>query len=359
MRRKVWFVVLPFLLFAQFAFSAENDPQVNFDQNVDASSLLREARELAARQLTPIPRVERKLLKLKKRRKTLGGPGQYQPVSPLISNSAAFSRGASLRGDPLYLALDPVTLKPLDADWANITAVRSDLLSQSSDWDGVNEHLYSDGQQLDIDLAALNQRQATLNAEIGQYNQACTTHPLPPDQYQACVNWRDGLIQRKSQLESNIAEYNGRADSWNRQSAAIFQRRGALIGLIQAWETRIQDWLASATKAIAALCRPLKTFESRPTQETVFTGGFTWEFEARVTFEIEPKDAPPCEVDLLWTLDAHPDVPNTSIGMISPRSGAKTTFKSGNFTGLGTLVLQDLKSGRGTASIVNVRNPSK
>lgn len=359
MRLHICLVATALLLSSQFSSASDDAPNVNFDQRADASALLRRARELAAKQLTPIPRVERKLLKVKKRNKAVAGPGQYQPVSPLITGSAAYPLGVNLRVDPKYLALDPVVLKPLETDWTDITAVRSDLLSQASGWEGDNEQLYIDGQQLDQDLAGLQRRQANLNTEIDQYNQACTTHPLPPDQYQQCVAWRDDLIRRKSQLETDITQYNGRVNTWNQRSSAIFDRRGTLVILIDGWERRIQDWIETVKKAIAAQCRPLATLESMPPQKTVFTGGFTQEFEAKMTFKSEPKDAPPCEVDLLWFLDAHPDVPGTLIGMISPLTGRKTTFTSRFATGVGTVGVQDRASGLGGGSIVNVRDSAK
>lgn len=359
MRLKPVLAALPLLLSVQIAFAADDKPKVDFDQGVDASAFLERARELAAKQLTPIPRVEHKLLKLKKRKKSVVGPGQYQPVTPLITGSAAYPLGVNLRVDPKYLALDPAVLKPLETDWTDITFVRNDLLSQASGWEGENEQLYRDGQQLDRELAGLERRQIELNTEIDQYNQACTTRPLPPDQYQQCVAWRDSLIRRKSQLESDIAQYNGRVNSWNQRSSAIFGRRGTLVVLIEDWERRIQDWIETVKKAIAAQCRPVDFLESRPPGNSVPTGGFTAEFEVRAFFKTEPKGSPPCPVDYLWTLMVHPPDPGGPIGAIFPVTGAKTVFRSGNFSGIGTVVVQDLISGKGTGSTINVVHPSR
>ncbi|MEK7623788.1 MAG: hypothetical protein AAB408_03925, partial [Patescibacteria group bacterium] len=68
MRLNLTLTALPLLLSAQLAFAADDSPKVDFDQGVDASEFLQRARELAAKQLTPIPRVELKLLKVKKRK---------------------------------------------------------------------------------------------------------------------------------------------------------------------------------------------------------------------------------------------------------------------------------------------------
>lgn len=359
MRLNVCLVAATLLLSPQFSLASDDAPNVNFDQGVDAAALLKKARELAAKQLTPISHVERKLLRVTKRKKLVVGPGQYQPVSPLITGSAAYPLGVNLRIDPKYLALDPAVLKPLETDWTDITAVRSDLLSQASGWEGDNEQLYRDGQQLDRDLAGLQRRQTDLNTEIDQYNQACTTHPLPPDQYQQCVAWRDGLIKRKAQLESDISQYNGRVNSWNQRSSAIFDRRGTLVILIDGWERRIQDWIETVKKAIAAQCRPVDHLESRPGQQSVFTGGFTVEYEVRAFFKSEPKDAPPCPVEYDWTIEKHPDVPGALLGTIAPLTGPKTIFKSGNGTGVGIIYVHDSKSGLITASTVNVMNPAR
>lgn len=352
-------VAPPFLLAVQIAFAADDAPKVDFDQDVDASAILTRARELAAKQLPPIPLLKRKLLKLMRMKAMIAGPGQYPAVSPLITGSASYPLGVNLRTDRKYLALDPVVLKPLDTEWTDIAAVRSDLLSQASGWEGDNERLYTDGQQLDKDLAALQKRQSDLNIEIGQYNQACTTRPLPPDEYQRCVTWRDSLLRRKAQLDTDITQYNGRVNSWNQRSSVNFDRRKRLVVLIDGWELRIQQWIEAAKKAMAAVCRPVDHLESRPAGDSVFTGGSSAPFEVRAFFKSEPKDAPPCPVEFVWSLEIHPPVPPGPLGTLSPLKGPKTVFTSGNYPGLGTVVVQDINSGNGTGSTINVVNPSR
>lgn len=264
----------------------------------------------------------------------------------------------NLRADPKYFELDPVVLKPLETEWTEITSVRSDLLSQASGWDGDNEQLYIDGQKLNRDLAGLDKRQKDINTEIGQYNQACTTHPLPPDEYQRCVSWRDSLIRRKSQLESDITQYNGRVNSWNQRSSAIFQRRGTLVALIEGWELRIQQWIETAKKAMAAVCRPLKGIDIDRKLVRVITGGTPVLFDARPLFKDEPKDAPACPIDLSWFLQAEPDNPGKSIGVITSRSGRTTTLIPGIGTGRGTLFAKDELSAFGDIATIFVYNPA-
>lgn len=358
MHRSSILAALSLILSAQFVIAAD-DSKVDFDQGVDASAILNKARDLAAKRLTPIPLVKRQFLKLKKTKLMVAGPGQYQPVSPLITGSVGYPLGVNLRVDPKYLALDPATLNPLETEWSEITAARSDLLSQASGWEGENEQLYVDGQQLDRDLAILQRRQTDLNIEIGQYNQACTTRPLPPDEYQRCVSWRDSLIRRKAQLETDITQYNEGVKSWNQRSSVIFNRRGTLVEWIEGWERRIQQWIETAKKAMAAACRPVDHLESRPSSASVFTGGFTAAFEVRAFFKSEPKDAPPCPVEYLWSLEVHPPIPPGPFGTLSPLKGPTTVFTSGNFPGLGTVVVQELNSGKGTGSTINVVNPAR
>lgn len=350
---------LPLLLCASLALAADEQSSLDFDQPVDVSAILENARALAAKQLTSIPLIESEPNKVTLDKHMIAGPGQYQPVSPLIIGSAAYPLGVNLRVDPKYLALDPTVLKPLETDWAGITATRGDLLSQASPWETDNEELYQDGKQLEIDRTDLERRKTDLNIEIGQYNQACTTRPLPPDEYQRCVSWRDVLIKRSSKLETDITLYNGRVTSWNQRSNAIFQRRGTLVMLIEGWERRIEAWIETARRAMAAICRPVDKLESRPAADSVFTGGFTAEFEVRAFFKAEPKDAPPCPVEYLWTLEQHPPDPSRPIGNITPRNGPKTVFKSSNYTGIGTIVVQELNSGVGTGSTINVRDASR
>lgn len=360
MRLHLALAALPLLLSAQLAVAADDRPKVDFDQGVDASAFLERARELAAKQLTPIPRIKRKLLKVTKRSKAVTGPGQYQPISPIITGSAAYPLGVNLRIDPKYLALDPVVLKPLEIDWTYITDVRSDLLSRASGWEGENEQLYTDGQQLDRDLAGLQKRQSELNTEIDQYNQACTTRPLPPDEYKQCVSWRDSLVRRKSQLESDIVQYNGRVNSWNQRSSAIFGRRGTLVGLIEEWEIRIQNWIETVKKAIAAQCRPLERIDVVPkTPVRVPTGGTPVLFDARPIFKNEPQDAPACPIDFSWFLQAEPEDPLKPIGFITSKSGRTTTFMPGMGAGRGVLIVKDKLSPIGTSETIFVYNPAK
>lgn len=352
-------LALAALLSAHFAFAADDGQKVDFDQGVDSSAILARARELAAKLLTPISPSERELLKVPKKRKGANASGIYQPVSPLVTGSAGYPIGVNLRADPKYLALDPEVRKPLESDWTEINSLRSDLLSRASGWDGDNEQLYTDRQQLERDRSAIERRQQDLNTEIGQYNQACTTHPLPPDEYQRCVSWRDSLITRKSQLDNDITQFNGRVDSWNQRSSEVFDRRGVLVDSINGWEQRIQQWIEAAKKAIEAVCRRVDHLESRPPQDSVITGGISVPFEVRAIYKSEPKDAPACAVDYLWSLETHPPIPPGPLGTLSPLTGPKTVFTSGNFPGIGTIVVQDRNSGLGTGSTINVINPSK
>jgi hypothetical protein len=359
MHLRVLLLAFPLLLSGHFAYGADDAHKISFDQGVDVTAVLSTARGHAVKNLAPIPFVTLKLRKLKKSRLMIAGPGQYPPVTPLITGSAAYPAGLNLRADPKYIALDPSVQQPLEVQWTEITSIRSDLLSMAGSWEGDNELLYRDGRQLEVDRADLERRKGELNSDIARYNQVCTTRPLPPGEYEQCLQWRERLRQSIARLESDIASFNDRVNAWNQRSSNIFERRQTIVIRIDTWESQINKWIQAAKEAIENQCRPLATIESRPETETVFTGGFTQKFEARVTFKSEPKDAPPCEVDFLWSFDPHPDTPGTVIGRISPTTGRTTTFTSGNFTGLGHVILQDTKSGRGTASIVNVRNAAK
>jgi len=339
------------------ATAARAEKKLDFDQGVSATAALQQARTAAGIRLRKIEHIRTPIRPFKLDRK-LAGPGVYPPVSPLITGSAPYRDAMNLHADPRYLTLDPNVLNPLEGDWTRIGSIRSDLLAQASTWEGDNGQLYSDGQQLESDRAALDQRESDLNTEIDQYNQQCTTHPLPPDQYQQCVNWQSSLNARQGQLNSDITAFNGRVDSWNQLSQAIFQKRNDIVVNVQNWEATIKSWMDAVQKALAAQCRPLKQLDVTPQAASVPTGGLTSAFTVRTLFQADPAAAPACPVDLLWTFTPHPDIPNTVIGTISPTKGATTTFTSGNFTGLGTLVVQDVSSGIGTSANVNVYNPA-
>lgn len=334
-------------------------PEVKFDQGVDTTTIMRSLNGGELKKLAPLAKVTGKLRKIKRSKKmTLVGPGTYPPVSPLITGSAPYAAGLNLKVDPKYSQIPSSVLQPIESDWSSITSVRSDLLSKASAWEGDNGTLYNDGAQLDQESSEIDTRKANLNAEIGRYNQSCTGRPLPPDEYNRCVAWRNDLINRSNQLDADIKAYNARVAEWNQRSSSIFERRKVLIVDISNWETHINQWQDTVRKAMAAVCRRLKSLESRPPQATVFTGGFSADFEARTFFENEPKDAPPCSVDLRWKLIPYPDVPGKPIGTISPTAGSRTTFKSGDVTGIATLTVEDTNSGNGTASTVNLKDPA-
>lgn len=196
----------------------------------------------------------------------------------------------------------------ITVDWTKINGTRSDLLSQASSWEGRNDQLYNDGLQLDRDKQTLDRRVGEFNAEVGRYNQACTTRPLPPDEYLRCVAWRDSLSGRQAQLENDIRNHNSRVNSWNQRSQAIFDQRRTIISNIENWEAWIQNWIETVKKAMAAVCRPVVRLDSIPADGSVFSGGFSVPFQVRAFHKTEPQDAPPCPVSYQWSMEVHPPI---------------------------------------------------
>ena len=161
-----------------------------------------------------------------------------------------------MRQDPRYHALDPNTLEPLEAQWGEIQATRSSLLAQTSALEGKDQQLFRDGQVLDQETARLKQRKEALARETAQYNQQCTGHPLPPDQYQYCVQWQASLKQRIAQLNADIDQHNQKIHEWNQQSVAIKQSADALVAAIAAWENWIKNLILRITGLYDAIGNP-------------------------------------------------------------------------------------------------------
>lgn len=333
-------------------------PQADLNSTAGPSAVLREARSRAAGQLNIIPRATRRIRRVKITRKRPAS-GVYPAITPLVRDSAVRGAAAALRDDPRYKALDPQILQPLEQEWGQIDSVRTELLGSAYKWDGENDQLLIDGDKIDRDGEEIERRRSSLNAEIDDFNRQCTGRELPPDQYKTCAAWRDRLIERNDQLNADIDSHNARVDEWNSRNDDIFERGRALVGSIQAWENRIQSWIDAAKKAMENSCRPLTRIDVDPPMGQVATGGLTVGYDARPFFGSQPAGAPPCPVDLFWTLQAYPDTPGGFIGSIFPRSGRVTTFTSGKAAGTGTITVQDLVSGIGTTANVSVYNPAQ
>lgn len=328
MRRVSAFVLFAFsLTLSGHLLADETTPKIDFDQGVDSSAVLRKARE-EAKWLSPLPRITIPLKSLNVQLKNTAGV--YPPVTPLILNNAAYQNAANLRNDSRYRALPPRTLEPLEAEWRKINDIRRDLLSNASSWEGRNEQLYRDGQRLEQDRAVLDQRERDLNTEIDQYNQECTTRPVPPDEYRRCVAWRDSLIRRSDQLNRDIDDFNREVDAWNSRSSTIFDERGVLVGRINAWDVGIAAWIATAMEAIeGGGCGKLKGVRLYPANPPILSPRTRQPFEAILEFA-EPADNP-CPVTHLWTAESRvgnigvlsfPDLPNEKKSVLTTGNGA-------------------------------------
>lgn len=314
MRRFLSVALLITLFFSASGRLQANDDgsKTDFDQGTSASDLLNKVRARAAdqSQLSPLPKVSADYHALIL--KPVNPDGTYPGgLVQAIQNSEAYRTASGLKQDPRYGDLDSDVRQPLDADWAQINQSRSDLLSRASDWENRNEQLETDRQGLERERAALEQRRQAINSEVEQFNQQCTNRPLPPDEYQRCLAWRDRIEQKKQQYLSDVAEFNKKVDAWNSRSSAIFNERRTLVGQIQTWEDNARKWADAAKKALEDVCSHLSAVTlDPPNPPPLDAGGKQYPFKAIVSFGGVGFAPNSCAVEISWKIDGKIGTPS-------------------------------------------------
>lgn len=239
------------------------EPQkIDFDQGVDAAQILE-----AMRLQTPLIRIDTATLipaqiASKDSAIAITGPVSGINTTERVQNSAPYA--AALEYPPLIEVLEPADRDPLRAEWKSINAERTGLLSEANALETEDWKLYDRAVALDENAARLNDRQERLGAEIDNFNRQCTGHPLPPDEYNACVRWQTDLQQRIREHNAEVVQHNNKVEQWRREAADLRNRVGAtlnetkkqknvsFIPRVIAWEQKkITPFIDRAVKALS------------------------------------------------------------------------------------------------------------
>jgi hypothetical protein len=330
MRRLLIVLVLAFQSSA--AFPASGDTTLSFDQGVQFSP------PLAPISLEP---------------KTNGMRALSGGFVDAILNHAGYIEASGYL--PRIRQLPPETNAPLLESWDDINTTRGTLLEKARGLEIQRDKIVKDGNDLDDEAAALVKQRDAYNKAASDYNNQCAGQPV--NSY--CQDWLARLGRAKTALQNQIADHNLRFAAWQNRVKDFNVVANAHNAARAQWGNQIGAFISAAKKALESQCRKLDKPEIRPQAlQRVPTGGVQIPYEVIAYFEREPVGAPPCPTNFYWTLEPHPDHPNGWIGAISPRSGRTTTFKSGSDTGTGTIVCQDLNSGKGTGANVDLYNPA-
>lgn len=90
-------------------------------------------------------------------------------------------------------------------------------------------------------LAQYQPRVAAHNSEVANYGAQCTTAPLPPGPYEACVAWQRRLLDQKARLDAWKAQLDAERAGLEQTRASLNARGAALQQRAQAINTRKTD----------------------------------------------------------------------------------------------------------------------
>lgn len=351
-----------------------------FDDGVDTSKALEELKRRVSDDKAPAPEGQITALlhistesvlspkfALKGQPSTLGWV--FGPWQQFILNDP--NRPEALEILPRLETLPADVRDPLKKEWSGLETVRGDLLMDAVALERVDKQLYDDAVTLDQEAEDLERQGDLLRQEIRDFNDACVDRPLPPDQYQRCLRWQADLKNRIGQYNQAVEYHNQQVEAWKiraygDEGKARRRMNGGVRGAgwilsqnMSNWGGKVRPWIDASKKALEAKCRELDRIDVDPPLARVWTGGIVQPFDARPIFKPEPAGASACPVDFSWFLQAEPDVPGRSIGVISSTSGRAITFISGIGTGRGILIVKDELSPIGTNSMIYVFNPAK
>lgn len=322
--------------------------KVDFDQGVDASQTLREARRQVP--LNPIDKA-RVLLAQSAATTRSADKGAVIGIDVRERVDQSEPYQTAQQYPPLLENLKPEVRDPLKAQWNGINATRGELITEANGLEAEDRALATRAEALNRRTAELEQRNAELEAEIGNFNRQCTGRPLPPDEYNACARWRDDLVRRINAHNADIARHNTQVEQWRSEAADLRRRagtesaagkkrgKGAASFLIRvaAWEQRVVQFSAAAKKALEeGSCGRLKGLSINPSAPQTLRTGAMQDFTAVPSFE--PPQDKPCPVTYLWTTQ------NTTgdIGRLAvdPKNEKRATLTTGSDDAKGSVTLE-------------------
>ena len=150
-----------------------------------------------------------------------------------------------------YQQLPANILEPLSTQWENIANMHDRLSNNASDIDSEDGALGDEAQKISRERAALNDRSTQLQNEIDAWNNECGSHPLPPEEYQQCLNRRNNLESVKTQLLNDISQFNSRASAATNQFDAIKKLVSQWVDETKIWANELGQWASDVQTAFS------------------------------------------------------------------------------------------------------------
>ena len=199
-------------------------PKLDFDQGVDAAQILKDIR-----QQIPLEPIDKTLLipalsATKEPDFVITGAVIGMDLRARIDQSEPYRTAAQY--PPLIENLPPEVRDPLKAEWAGISTIWTGLTSEADGLEGEDDRLYARAEALDRNAQRLERQGQTLKNEIDNFNRQCVGRPLPPDEYQTCLRWRDNLQQRIRGHNAEVEQHNNAVFQWRSEVTDLRRRAG-------------------------------------------------------------------------------------------------------------------------------------
>ncbi len=198
--------------------------KIDFDQGVDASQVLKDIQRQIP--LEPIDNavVIPALSATKEPDFVVTGAVIGMDLLARMEQSEPYRTAAQY--PPLIEDLPPEVRDPLKAEWASISTLWAGLTSEANGLEAEDDRLYARAEALDRNAERLERKAQALKGEIDNFNRQCVGRPLPPDEYQACLRWRDDLQQRIRAHNAEVEQHNNAVNQWRSEVTDLRRRAG-------------------------------------------------------------------------------------------------------------------------------------
>lgn len=348
MRKATWLAFFSvFMLLGSNLLADDVAPKINFEGGAEVETVIKNFRRLFP--------ISKTALRTSKRAPGLAetsadDKGRVIGVDLIARIHDSEPYNEALKYPPLIEDLPPTVRDPLKADWAAINATRSELIGDANSLEKEDAQLYQEAVEIDRNADVLNRRKAQLEAEVDQFNRSCTGRPLPPDEYNRCLAWRNDLTGRINQYNADVDAHNNRFDAWRTRALDLKRRAGTaskqrkapptptnpFLVQVRSWElNNVNPFINRAKEALAAACGKLKKIEIDPREPQVLeAGGEKLPFRVHVEHEA-PQDKP-CPVTYKWELRHN----EGNIGTISPQDKKDAVLTPGNKAAKGSVMVE-------------------
>ena len=283
--------------------------KIDFDQGVDASQVLKDIQRQIP--LEPIDNavVIPALSATKEPDFVVTGAVIGMDLLARMEQSEPYRTAAQY--PPLIEDLPPEVRDPLKAEWASISTLWAGLTSEANGLEAEDDRLYARAEALDRNAERLERKAQVLKGDIDNFNRQCVGRPLPPDEYQACLRWRDDLQQRIRAHNAEVEQHNDAVNQWRSEVTDLRRRAGTesangkqkaspwLPRVMGAEGQRLIPFSNAAKKALEERgCGRLTGLKIHPVAPPDLPTRSIQRFTATASFG--PPEDKPCPVTYLW-----------------------------------------------------------